>query len=81
MVAALLLGALSWAQAQIVPVADATALRNAINNAAPGHEIVLAPGVYMVDRKPALRCRRNGWRSDRRACGNATHGDDPLRCA
>ncbi|MCC6559818.1 MAG: right-handed parallel beta-helix repeat-containing protein [Xanthomonadales bacterium] len=49
MVAALLLGALSWAQAQIVPVADATALRNAINNAAPGHEIVLAPGVYVVD--------------------------------
>ncbi len=36
------------AQAQIVPVADATALRNAINAAVPGHEIVLAPGTYNI---------------------------------
>lgn len=34
--------------AQVVPVADATALRNAINAAVPGHEIVLAPGTYNV---------------------------------
>jgi hypothetical protein len=34
--------------AQIVPVSDATGLRNAINAAAPGQEIVLAPGTYHV---------------------------------
>jgi hypothetical protein len=36
------------ARAQIVPVSDATALRNAINNAAPGQEIVLAAGTYNI---------------------------------
>ncbi len=36
------------AQAQIVPVSDATSLRNAINAAAPGQEIVLAGGIYHV---------------------------------
>lgn len=41
------LGALTT-EAQIVPVSDATALRNAINAAAPGQEIVLAPGTYTV---------------------------------
>ncbi len=35
-------------EAQIVPVSDATGLRNAINAAAPGQEIVLAPGTYNV---------------------------------
>lgn len=45
--AAALLSAWTTA-AQVVPVADATALRDAINNAAPGHEIVLAPGTYTV---------------------------------
>ncbi len=36
------------AQAQVIPVVDATGLRNAINNAAPGQEIVLAAGTYNV---------------------------------
>ncbi|MDZ4812577.1 MAG: right-handed parallel beta-helix repeat-containing protein [Pseudomonadota bacterium] len=35
-------------QAQIFSVSDATGLRNAINAAAPGHEIVLAPGTYNI---------------------------------
>lgn len=38
----------SASSAQVVPVSDATGLRNAINAAAPGQEIVLAPGAYNV---------------------------------
>ena len=48
-IGALLLGTAGFsAHAQVVPVADATALRNAIDAAVPGQEIVLAPGTYNV---------------------------------
>lgn len=51
------IGAITWlalllsvgaAQAQIVPVSDATGLRDAINAAVPGQQIVLAAGTYNV---------------------------------
>lgn len=45
-------------RAAIVPVADAGALRVAIDNAVPGDEIVLAPGLYALAVN--LNCRNPG---------------------
>lgn len=56
--AVLLLVAGSDALARHVPVADVAALRAALQNAAPGDDIVLAAGSYEVDGN--LDCRTDG---------------------
>lgn len=56
--AALLAAAGNAAALRHVPVSDVTGLRNAVQNAAPGDDIVLAAGTYVVDSN--LNCLVNG---------------------
>lgn len=56
-----LLAAADAAGARLVPVGDVTALRNALQNALPGDDIVLAAGTYVVDSN--LNCTVDGTAS------------------
>ena len=67
---ALGLAAAAPAPAALVPVSDVAGLRAALQAAAPGHDIVLAPGTYAIDGN--LSCS---------ASGTGVNGSGMLTCA